>query len=126
MQAIHQLLDKMNDDAAGAGAIILAVGFALWKLYLRVRKDTREDRTGDNVHRGYSSLLDEIQETVRRQGETIDRQGTTILELVVKLDRAEDLRRQVQDENSKLRRRVRHLEEEVRRLGGAVVENGDD
>lgn len=126
MQSIHQLINDMNDGVAGAGAIVLAAGFTLWKLYLRIRKDTREDQSGADVHRGYSSLLDEIQDTIKHQGETIDRQSETILQLVARLDAAEELRRKVQDENSRLRRRVAHLEDEVRRLGGVVANSEGD
>ena len=110
--AILQTL--LSDEIAGIGTLGIGLAVVSWKLWLRYRRDTRDDRTGEAAQTGYSMLLDELQETVERQ-------GRQIVSLGEKLDDEIAKRWAVQEENAQLRLRIIHLEHEVRRLGGTVT-----
>lgn len=97
-------------DAAGWAALLTVVAVAVWKMYLRVRRDHRIDgherleRVAENKVAGhYEHLLKQLQAEVDRMREIMESE--------------QKARRIAEDEATELRTRVYRLERQVHALG---------
>lgn len=107
------ILPIVSDEAVGYSVGIGFLAASAWKVYLRLRKDTRDDRSGEEQQGGYSALVQRLEGRMQKQDDLIQ-------SLSDKLDVEIGKRRKVQDLNLKLRHRVRQLEDVVRSLGGTI------
>lgn len=104
---------QINEEiAAWAAGIGVAIG-GVWRMVFRGRQDVREDKIASAQQKGYSALVDELQQEVDRLAKMVRDMGS-------KLDREIAKRMEVEVENHALRLRVAHLEAAVKNLGGTL------
>jgi peptidoglycan hydrolase CwlO-like protein len=94
------------DDPAGqATGIAVAIALA-WKMWLRLRGDTRHDASEESQHAGYDGIITALRIEVTRLSARVDAMSLA-------LDDAVSARREAESENRQLRARVLHLESEL-------------
>lgn len=103
----------ISEEIAGWATAVLVGIASAWKFVIRGRRDIRDDRGEGDAARAYRTIVDNLEDEVRRLDGVVSR-------LSNKLDDEMELRRSISEENSMLRGRVAHLESEIRRLGGNI------
>jgi outer membrane murein-binding lipoprotein Lpp len=102
----------IEDNAAIAAGIGL-LGAAAWKIYLRIKRDTREDYAEAGQLHGYDAIIKQLREEVNRLAAQVTRMSED-------LDAERHARYRAQESESRLQRRVDQLEAQVRSLGGTI------
>lgn len=105
------------DEKAGWLSGIIFALFVLWKLWLRVKLEHREDRSGarsskseERIVSGYDALIEKYREEVDRLAHMVD-------VLSVEVEKQRDARYKALQLAEELRHRVDVLEQRVRDLG---------
>jgi hypothetical protein len=88
-----------HDEFAFYAAIIGGAVFGIYKVYLRIRKDSREDSSEERQHKVYGSLVDTMHDQMK------DR-DTTIGSMFQALEEERERRRKCEDEVHQLKRRL--------------------
>lgn len=100
------------DDPAGKLALLTVTLAAIWKLWLRFKHDTREDRAEAREHAAEGDVITVLREEVARLSETVQH-------LAQDIEEERRLRYAAEREVVDLRARVSHLEQRLRDLGHA-------
>jgi len=103
------ILDGADPAAIAAGVGVLAA--AAWKIRLWMRQDRRDDRSAVSAHSARDALVDNLREEVERLYLLVDNIGH-------RLDDEMRLRREVEEENVRLRRRLDVAEGRIAELEG--------
>lgn len=62
-------------EGGGVIAALLLCAAALWKIYLRIRKDTREEHAEREHYVGYSEIVEQLRTEVRRLSAAVNELG---------------------------------------------------
>jgi len=65
-------------DAGGAIAALLLCAAALWKIYLRIRKDTREDHAERTQGDNYAAIIEQLRMEVSRLARAVNELGSEL------------------------------------------------
>lgn len=98
------------DDPAGKLALLTVTVAAIWKLWLRLRHDSREDRAEAREHAAEGDVITVLREEVARLSETVQA-------LAQDIEEERRLRYAAEREAAELRGRVDQLERRLRDLG---------
>jgi hypothetical protein len=107
----------LSDETSGWIAAAFGVCFTVWKIFLRVRSDAREDKKGSEQQSSYSDLLHEYQEQYNLLKSEADRLNKLYGVLTEALDAEINRRRMVERECAEKQRVIDSLEDQIRRMG---------
>lgn len=103
----------IEGDPAAILASLAVIAAALWKVRLWMRQDKRADKSAETQHEAHDDLVMNLREEVGRLYELIEDMGK-------RLDAEMRLRRDVENENATLKRRVADAERRIAELEGKV------
>ena len=116
-----------KDELAAAVVIIGGGLLGIWKLWLRVKKDHREDSSEEKQHKGYGDLVERVERDAKAAREINASLSKMLDDEITKRRKIEDendrLKRAYADkcqENEELTDRVSYLEALARAMGGRV------
>lgn len=98
------------DDPAGKLALLTVTVAAIWKLWLRLRHDSREDRAEAREHAAEGDVITVLREEIARLSSAVDTLSSS-------LDEERRLRFELEQRALALRVRVDQLEAKLRSLG---------
>ena len=64
---------QLLDDPVGRYALLAMIAAAAWKIWLRLKQDTRVDRSDAREHRARSDVVETLREEVARLSQSVDR-----------------------------------------------------
>lgn len=103
-------LPPIEDNEAGWATGLLMAAFALWKIWLRLRQDTRTDASSSGEHKAKDDVVKLLRDEVRRLADSVR-------ELGEQLDEERQLRYATERRAADLQARVEVLERRLRDLG---------
>lgn len=111
----------MNDlgvpDPAGKAALLTVIAAALWKLWLRLRHDTRADKGEAREHEAKDNVFGGFEQVIEQLRDEVERLGTTVKSMSVELAEEREARIAAEATAQDLRHRVGVLERRLRDLG---------
>lgn len=108
-------MSEINDYAGIAAALgLLAAG--VWKIWLRLKSDTREDSGDARRHKAEVSQFDHYDGLVKTLRDEVERLSELVKEVHKELEEERDLRRKAEDREAELGRKVQSLELQVAEL----------
>lgn len=108
------------DDQAGIAAGLGLFAAAVWKIYLRLKKDTREDSSDKRKTQAESNQFDHYDNLIKNLREEVDRLAKSVGLLSVELEKERRARYEAEQISSDLKRKVIFLEFEVNHLKGGL------
>ena len=112
------LLGDLQDHAGVAAALGL-IAAAAWKIYLRLKSDSRNDKTDARKSESEVDQYDHYDSLIENLRGEVDRLAGSVGRLSRELDEERRARFAAEDLANSLKLKVEYLEFEVKRLTGA-------
>lgn len=94
---------QLLDDPVGRYALLAMIAAAAWKIWLRLKQDTRTDRSDARDHQARSDVVGTLREEVARLAQSVER-------LSIELDSEREARYAAERRSHLLQERVDFLE----------------
>lgn len=105
------------EDPVGKYALLAMIAAAAWKIWLRLKQDTRNDRSEVREHKAHGSIVTEYDKVVETLREEVSRLAQTLDKLSEELGEERKERYAAEQRSRALQERVETLERKLRALG---------
>lgn len=105
---------QMLDDPVGRWALLAMIAAAAWKIWLRLKADTRADRSDVRTQQAHGAVVDEYDKVVDTLREEVQRLAQSVERLSRELEEERTARYDAERTARDLRDRVDYLERKLR------------
>lgn len=105
---------QMLDDPVGRYALLAMIAAAAWKIWLRLKQDTRVDRSDARTQQAHGAVVDEYDKVVDTLREEVQRLAQSVERLSRELEEERTARYDAERTARDLRDRVDYLERKLR------------
>jgi len=72
------MIELPVDDPAGKAALLTVIAAAVWKIYLRLKSDHRNDKAESRVHQAEGDVIETLREEVERLAKSVEKLSTDL------------------------------------------------
>lgn len=105
------------DDPAGKAALLTVIAAAVWKIWLRLKHDSRNDKAESRDHASEDHITGSYDAIIKQLRDEVNRLAATVSSLSLELDAERKARREAQISSVELQSRVISLENRLKAAG---------
>lgn len=105
------------DDPAGKAALLTVIAAAVWKIWLRLKHDSRNDKAESRDHASEEHIAGSYDAIIKQLRDEVGRLAGTVKSLSIEVDAERSARREAQLHAIELQARVISLENKLKAAG---------